>query len=256
MRAPYYGLGGILGLDGCVYSPPYAATGVLRIDPNTDSVDVIGSFPPGGYKWHGGLLARSTGVIYAFPSHANEVLCIDTNPAPPARVIGEVGDESWRVSTIPILRHDGDADAPDLRYKWLGGSYGADGCIYGMPSDATSILRIDPVKKEATTFGTVPRSINKWQGGVLSNVDDCFYAVPANMDCVLRVNTDRICDDDSVMSSSYLRIDYVGEGCFQEVDDKWQGGFVGQDGRIYAIPENSERVMVITPGDMPSVELL
>jgi hypothetical protein len=81
-------------------------------------------------------------------------------------------------------------------------------------------------------------------------------AVPANMDCVLRVNTDRICDDDSVMSSSYLRIDYVGEGCFQEVDDKWQGGFVGQDGRIYAIPENSERVMVITPGDMPSVELL
>ncbi len=105
-------------MDGCVYAPPYAATGVLRIDPNTDSVDVIGSFPPGGYKWHGGLLARSTGVIYAFPSHANEVLCIDTNPTPPACSRGDVGDESWRVSTIPILRHDGDTDAPDLRYKW------------------------------------------------------------------------------------------------------------------------------------------
>ncbi len=125
-----------------------------------------------------------------------------------------------------------------------------------MPSDATSILRIDPVKNEATTFGTVPKIINKWQGGVLSNVDNCFYAVPANMDCVLRVNTDRKCDGDNMPSSSYLRIDYVGEGCFPDVDDKWQGGFVGWDGRIYAIPENSERVMVITPGDMPLVELL
>ena len=139
----------------------------------------------------------------------------------------------------------------------VGGSYGADGCIYGMPSDATTILRIDPIKDEATTFGTVPRSINKWQGGVLSDVDDCFYAVPADMDCVLRVNTRRGDNADSMStSSSYLKIDYVGEGCFPDVDDKWQGGFVGRDGRIYAIPENCERVMVITPGDVPSVELL
>ena len=39
--------GGILGVDGCVYAPPYAATGVLRIDPRTDSVDMIGDFPEG-----------------------------------------------------------------------------------------------------------------------------------------------------------------------------------------------------------------
>jgi hypothetical protein len=112
--------GGILGADGCVYAPPYAATGVLRIDPRTDSVDVIGDFPPGGYKWHGGLLAKSTGVVYAFPSHADAVLRIDTNPRPPAgRVVGGGGgDVSWRGSPIPIRRHDGDVDAPDLRYKW------------------------------------------------------------------------------------------------------------------------------------------
>jgi len=96
---------------------------VLRIDPRTDSVDVIGDFPPGGYKWHGGMLAKSTGVVYAFPSHANEVLRIDTNPRPRVGrvVVGEEeegGGESWRVSTIPIRRHDGDTDAPDLRYKW------------------------------------------------------------------------------------------------------------------------------------------
>jgi hypothetical protein len=152
-------------------------------------------------------------VIYAFPSHANKVLRIDTDIRSREREEYEVGDESWRVSTIPIRRREGDADKSACKprkywgqYKWLGGSYGADGCIYGMPSDATSILRIDPIKNEATMFGTVPDCVNKWQGGVLSIVDNCFYAVPANMDCVLRVNTDP-------SSSSYLRIDYVGKGC-------------------------------------------
>ena len=45
---------------------------------------------------------------------SNEVLCIDTN------VRGGDGggdDHEWRVSTIPIRRHEGDADPPDLRYK-------------------------------------------------------------------------------------------------------------------------------------------
>lgn len=128
----------------------------------------------------------------------------------------------------------------------VGGSYGADGCIYGMPSDSTTILRIDPIKNEATTFGTVPSSINKWQGGVLSTIDNCFYAVPADMDCVLRVDT---------TPETPLSIDYVGSD-FQDIDDKWQGGFVGSDGKIYAIPENINDVMVITPGDTPTVEML
>jgi len=47
------------------------------------------------------------------------------------------------------------------------------------------------------------RSINKWQGGVLSNVDDCFYAVPADTDCVLRVNTHRGDNADSMSTSSF-----------------------------------------------------
>lgn len=112
-----------------------------------------------------------------------------------------------------------------------------------MPSDATTILKIDPVKNEATTFGRVPGSVNKWQGGVLSSVDDCIYAVPADYSSVLRIDT------------ATMNIEYVGSG-FQDVDDKWQGGFVGSDGKIYAIPENINHVMAITPGCTPSVEML
>ena len=130
--------GGILGVDGCIYAPPYTATGVLRIDPRNDNVQVIGNFPYGGYKWHGGLLAKSTGVIYAFPAHSNEVLCINTNVDRSRRRSldekksddnddetgegvyeeSESSSSSWRVSTIPIHWHENDTDSPDLRYKW------------------------------------------------------------------------------------------------------------------------------------------
>ncbi len=53
--------GGILGIDGCVYAPPYAATGVLRIDPRTDSVKVIGDFPEGVTSGMGGCFRRKQG---------------------------------------------------------------------------------------------------------------------------------------------------------------------------------------------------
>ena len=91
---------------------------------------MIGNFPYGGYKWHGGLLAKSTGVIYAFPAHSNEVLCIDTNVGRSQRQQlddhhiessdkkEEDQDASWRVTTIPIQRHENDTDSPDLKYKW------------------------------------------------------------------------------------------------------------------------------------------
>ncbi len=224
--------GGIPGKDGCVYGMPYTATGVLRIDPKTDNVQVLGDFPIGGYKWHGGLLAHSTGVIYAFPAHANEVLCVNTNISDE-----ENDDSSWRVSTIPIQYHEEDESTLGQQYKWLGGAYGADGCIYGMPSDATCILRIDPLKNEATTFGRVSPLKNKWQGGVLSSVDKCVYAVPADMDNILRIDTD---------PDTPLSIETIGSG-FKNVQDKWQGGFHARDDRIYAIPENIDNVMVITP---------
>lgn len=45
--------GGILGTDGCIYGMPYTATGVLRINPRNDSVQILGNYPSGGYKWHG-----------------------------------------------------------------------------------------------------------------------------------------------------------------------------------------------------------
>ncbi len=84
------------------------------------------------------------------------------------------------------------------------------------------------------------------KGGILSNIDKCVYAVPADNDCVLRIDTD---------PDTPLSIDYVGSG-FKDIEDKWQGAFCGKDGKFYAIPENIDNVMVINPGEKPSVHMI
>ena len=76
-------------------------------------------------------------------------------------------------------------------------------------------------------------------------------AVPADHGAVLRIDTRPKEDGDL----SPPEISLVGDG-FQDIDDKWQGGFAGADGRIYAIPENCNHVMVVTPGERPAAEML
>ena len=129
--------GGILGDDNAIYGVPYAASGVLRIDANTDTVELIGEeeFGVKKYNWHGGTKSPKNGKIYCFPAHAQNVLCIDTSLAADTVVA-----EEERLSLLPIHRAPYDHDEV-TRYKWLGGSLGADGNIYGMPSDASAILR-------------------------------------------------------------------------------------------------------------------
>ena len=51
--------GRILGFAWCTYAPPY--------NQQTNTILVIGNFPNGRYKWHGGLLAKSTTILQIAP---------------------------------------------------------------------------------------------------------------------------------------------------------------------------------------------
>ena len=52
---------------------PQCSHGVLKINPKTATVDIIGSFPEGGHKWHGGLV-DANGDILAIPANADSCL--------------------------------------------------------------------------------------------------------------------------------------------------------------------------------------
>lgn len=138
-------------------------------------------------------------------------------------------------------------------------------CIkLGMPSDASSILRIDTQKDIATTFGIVSGEKNKWQGGVLLN-NGMIYAIPSNAKHILCIDTS--------ISAVDGGNDYSLLGNLPPTKDKWQGiyfqlartksislfvsslldslfcsgGFVGLDNSIYCIPENFDKVMRVSP---------
>ena len=67
----------ILGIDGCIYWPPYHARRTLKHDPHTDQNSLVGcDLGMQRCKWDDGALATD-GVIYCFPSTASQVLAID-----------------------------------------------------------------------------------------------------------------------------------------------------------------------------------
>jgi hypothetical protein len=62
--------------------------------------------------------------------------------------------------------------------KWAGGVLAPNGKIYGIPSDATSVLIIDPTTNTAdTTTITGLTGIGKWVGGVLAP-NGKIYGIP------------------------------------------------------------------------------
>jgi hypothetical protein len=69
----------IIGVDMCIYWPPYKAKCVLKFDPETQQLpslvgdDLVGE---GRFKWQGGALATD-GAIYCIPSSSSRVLAID-----------------------------------------------------------------------------------------------------------------------------------------------------------------------------------
>ena len=67
----------ILGIDGCIYWPPYKARRILMYDPHSNLTSLVGEdFGNNEYKWKGGYLAAD-GIIYCFPYHTYMILAID-----------------------------------------------------------------------------------------------------------------------------------------------------------------------------------
>jgi hypothetical protein len=51
--------------------------------------------------------------------------------------------------------------------------------VWGIPSDATCVLRVDPRSGDVSTLGQLSEWKNKWQGGVAA-ADGNIYCVPCD----------------------------------------------------------------------------
>jgi len=89
---------------------------------------------------------------------------------------------------------------------YVGSVTGADGCVYGIPSKASQIIKFNPTEQTTTLLGE--KNIfhgyqgYKWAGGVLGQ-DNCVYGCPYDEDQVLKFNPDA--------SPDKFKIEFIGE---------------------------------------------
>ena len=275
----WYYHGGNLASNGWIYCIPANARRVVKLNPVTDEVEVIGSEYLGAQKWYGGIIG-SNGCIYGIPHNATTVLKIDpttdeitllegtTEPLPTGKwkwhgglaagdkIIGfpnnsdQVLMVDCRKSTVytigdsNILKSGRHRVPQDGRYKYLGGALTGDNrCAYLFPCDAERVLRIDcHTEKLALVGPCLLDGENKFQNGFYSDRDGCLYGIPQRAIGVLRVTP----GDDENGDDDHVDIIPCGED-MMNVKDKFEGGVLGFDGCIYCIPLKSKTCVKIIP---------
>jgi len=271
-------LGGVLAPNGRIYCIPWEAENVLIIDPtaNTADTDAIGDLG-GGNKWHGGVLARN-GKIYCIPYDSDAVLVIDpatdtsaTIPIPDPDPAGpEPGDPSkwyggvlapngkiycipWKADYVMIIDPESETVDPDAisfaayaDLKWTGGVLATNGKIYCIPQEPLRVLIIDPVLNTVELISSLPSEEDKWAGGVLGP-DGKIYGIPRNYHNVLVIDPlENTVDPDGIFLPPAPPVDPFAE-------DKWTGGVLAPNGKIYCVPNDADSVLIIDPhsnGDM------
>uniref|UniRef100_A0A7S4V5L1 Uncharacterized protein n=1 Tax=Ditylum brightwellii TaxID=49249 RepID=A0A7S4V5L1_9STRA len=172
-------------------------------------------------KYLGGMTSPCGQYVYGVPGHAQRVLRVNT----------ETGEMDYIGPEYPG------------KFKWLRGveippevMQSADyprGCCLALPSNAPSILKINPETNDVFTFGgPMPGKGWMYHGGNLAS-DGLVYAIPANATRVLVI-------DPRTDETRCIGPDFPGI-------QKWYGGILGCDGCVYGIPHNSTGVLRINP---------
>ena len=206
--------GAVLGTNGNVYGMNHVNTSILRFDPSTNIASKIpitglsGSAP----YYAGGVLAPN-GNIYGIPFRATSIVVVDTS-------------NNTAVANIPGLTGIVGSD------KYIGGVLGQNGKIYCIPFSSNDVLVIDPSNNTTSTFSAGITGTNKYCGGVLG-LDGTIYAVPHRANSVLIINPDNNTANVTDISGIYT------------VDDRWQGGVLAPNGKIYLNMARSPNIGII-----------
>ena len=118
--------------------------------------------------------------------------------------------------------------------------------VYGIPTNASSVLEIDPLQRKVTTFGQLGEpttalecsgklhcGVEKWIGGVLAD-NGHIIGIPYGAESVLDIDTaTHTASTFGVLASGGPR--------------KWIGGALGHNSMVYAIPFDAGDVLEINP---------
>jgi hypothetical protein len=218
---------GCLSSNGKIYAVPAKAASVLKIDPVEKTATTFGSFSSSGeYKWQGAILAPN-GKIYGTPYRSTAILEIDT--------------ETDTVSTFG-----------NVTGGWVGGCLSSNGKIYCPPYSGevtTSILKIDPIARTATTFGSIDLSYFTpfgfsislyygWQGAILAP-NGKIYCSPIGGTGILEINP----ENDTVNIIGIESLPPYASNLSAPV--RWTSFVMAPDGKMYAPPIGENKILVL-----------
>jgi len=138
---------------------------------------------------------------------------------------------------------------PKGKNKWYGTILGGDGCFYGIPYSATSVLRINPRTDDVRLIGNLPEGIGKWHGGS-STPDGKIYGYPSNSEMLLKITTPKYVvgqiddDENHGVIVEEVPILYSNESD-RKRKYKWGGGCRDTEGNIFSAPDQAQTVLRI-----------
>jgi hypothetical protein len=230
----------VLARNGLIYLVPFLSTTVLRIDPVAatatavpNSISLVGIA-----KWFGGVLARN-GLIYCIPFDARWMLVIDPSTDRIMSQTGQIGSSPrWNTQFM-------------ASGKWAGGVLAPNGKIYGMPSNAESVLILAPAEliagqplPEATNFpalaalaavdtSSIVGQVGEYVGGRLA-ANGRIYAIPSTSQSGLVIDTALDAADNPALGA------LAGS-------ERWARAALAPNGHIYGMPSNADAVLHIIP---------
>lgn len=186
--------GGCLGFSGNIICAPNNATTILHINTSNDNETKFGSYI-GNNKWHGAYLNKngwailaprlSSSIVAVNPDSTANDVHISSGPTVPNLACGTLGPDGVSLYIAPssstqVLKCN-TADQTNITWKWLdGGPYSGfnayfglvldpTGNIYGIPYNATSVLKIETQNGDhESTFGSLIGNA-KYTCGALSH---------------------------------------------------------------------------------------
>jgi len=219
----------------CIYGIPHNATGVLKINLLNEKCEIINSnFESGNWKWHGGLITDDGKLIIGFPNNSNQILKIDiidqdqehvyTISSPNSLKSGRhrhphngkykylggalssdqkyaylFPSDSERVLKIHLYSNTLERIGPfllDGASKYQNGFCSSkDGCIYGIPQNARSIIRVIPSQQLQNKNDLVDMVFcgdslvdykDKFEGAVMCQKGN-IYCIPLRAKAVLKI---------------------------------------------------------------------
>lgn len=203
--------GGVLALNGKIYTIPYDNLQVREIDPENNSSKIFGgSISATSNKYVGGALA-SNGLIYAMPKTAAKIL--EINP--------------YTKSVVEI------AFDPPLIGSFKGTVGHPNGKIYGMnfATSAGNFIEFNPITKAVSYFGNV--GSNQFCGGVVAP-NGHIYAIP-------EIGSGNIVAKLDVYNKTVTELPYPSSAG----TNKWMGGVLAPNGKIYCVPNDAVDILVI-----------